>query len=635
MRTATASLLAAAVIAGAAIFPAAHADDLTWKTSLILSATRTQYADPDARAAALRSMADRVGGGIASGRATPAQRGQLEFLQDTFSREADRAIREKPGVRSTINSWLGTENVQASCGYADGGSTAQAPTAGLCYNGTASRTFGIGPWHWSCLGAGNGATALCSGARATMGLDARCGPSHGASGLTTLFSNSSSLCERGSATGFSTSWKNDGRASDWTWTCGGYGYGREASCWASGVELSNDGWALDGKCGSANAGSYDDVPTYNLCSAGTASYVVGTGPWTWTCAGNSGGRVASCWANLRGQSVGYFPTSYPDCPAATLTANGHYYSVPAAADGKALSAGAAVAVPHGSLSLRQEFTCRSGAWRPTGSEYATASCDDGYLASAEECVRDQQSSQWPDGGTCGSAQGGTYSSRPWSNLCAQGQASSVNANGSRWEWSCDGGNHNGASCWAYKNSGADGRCGSADGAYTAAKPSYGLCASGWASTIAGTGPWMWTCYATDGGGSDSCSSYKQEVTNGRCGSSVSKTFETAPSESLCFSGYATPVTGGGAWNWTCRGSVGGVSAMCQARVGASTAATCGTANGRTYGSLAADASSLCASGVASQFTAVVDASERPLRWTWNCRGNSSGFAATCSASATR
>lgn len=54
---------------------------------------------------------------------------------------------------------------------------------------------------------------------------------------------------------------------------------------------------LNGTCGPANGTTVPVAPATNLCSAGTASAVVGTGPWTWTCAGLNGGTTASCIAN--------------------------------------------------------------------------------------------------------------------------------------------------------------------------------------------------------------------------------------------------------------------------------------------------------------------------------------------------
>ncbi|MDD5569486.1 MAG: polysaccharide deacetylase family protein, partial [Candidatus Pacebacteria bacterium] len=50
----------------------------------------------------------------------------------------------------------------------------------------------------------------------------------------------------------------------------------------------------NGLCGSANGQSFTSAPTSNLCASGTASAISGTGPWTWTCNGSTGGTNASC-----------------------------------------------------------------------------------------------------------------------------------------------------------------------------------------------------------------------------------------------------------------------------------------------------------------------------------------------------
>ena len=51
---------------------------------------------------------------------------------------------------------------------------------------------------------------------------------------------------------------------------------------------------MNGACGSANGVAVSTAPTNNLCSAGTASTVAGSGPWSWSCAGSNGGATASC-----------------------------------------------------------------------------------------------------------------------------------------------------------------------------------------------------------------------------------------------------------------------------------------------------------------------------------------------------
>ena len=56
---------------------------------------------------------------------------------------------------------------------------------------------------------------------------------------------------------------------------------------------------IDGACGSANGGTFGTAPATNLCAAGTATAVSGTGPWTWSCMGLNGGTNANCSAGIR------------------------------------------------------------------------------------------------------------------------------------------------------------------------------------------------------------------------------------------------------------------------------------------------------------------------------------------------
>ncbi len=59
---------------------------------------------------------------------------------------------------------------------------------------------------------------------------------------------------------------------------------------------------VSGVCGSANGTTASSKPSTNLCSAGTASSVAGSGPWTWSCGGSNGGTTASCSASLTAQT---------------------------------------------------------------------------------------------------------------------------------------------------------------------------------------------------------------------------------------------------------------------------------------------------------------------------------------------
>ncbi|HWQ59822.1 MAG TPA: hypothetical protein VN420_01590, partial [Candidatus Fimivivens sp.] len=55
-----------------------------------------------------------------------------------------------------------TSAVNGVCGPANGTVVASAPTANLCSSGSPSAVSGAGPWDWTCIGSGGGATAFCS-----------------------------------------------------------------------------------------------------------------------------------------------------------------------------------------------------------------------------------------------------------------------------------------------------------------------------------------------------------------------------------------------------------------------------------------------------------------------------------------
>lgn len=51
---------------------------------------------------------------------------------------------------------------------------------------------------------------------------------------------------------------------------------------------------VNGVCGASNGQMLSLAPTTGLCSNGTPSEVLGTGPWTWDCTGSSCGAMARC-----------------------------------------------------------------------------------------------------------------------------------------------------------------------------------------------------------------------------------------------------------------------------------------------------------------------------------------------------
>ncbi len=100
---------------------------------------------------------------------------------------------------------------------------------------------------------------------------------------------------------------------------------------------------VNGACGTSNGGPYTTAPSTNLCSAGTASAVSGSGPWTWSCVGSGSGPTAGCSGGVQtysisgtvtfnGMPMSGFPVSYSvpgntptvNCVVTTTDSNGNY-----------------------------------------------------------------------------------------------------------------------------------------------------------------------------------------------------------------------------------------------------------------------------------------------------------------------
>jgi hypothetical protein len=175
----------------------------------------------------------------------------------------------------------GAGAVNGACGSSNGADLTNAPTNNLCAAGTASSVSGSGPWNWTCAGAEGGTTASCS---ALLEINGACGSANGVAVSTAPTAN---LCSAGRASTVTGS-------GPWNWSCAGSNGGATALCWAPTSS------AVNGACGSSNGAVLTSAPTANLCGAGTASTVGGSGPWNWTCAGSKGGTTASCEALAAG-----------------------------------------------------------------------------------------------------------------------------------------------------------------------------------------------------------------------------------------------------------------------------------------------------------------------------------------------
>lgn len=85
-------------------------------------------------------------------------------------------------------------------------------------------------------------------------------------------------------------------------TCTGSGGTSPAASTTVAVNASQT--PVNGACGSANGTTVSSAPSANLCTAGTASSLTGSGPWTWSCGGSNGGASASCSASAGSASGG-------------------------------------------------------------------------------------------------------------------------------------------------------------------------------------------------------------------------------------------------------------------------------------------------------------------------------------------
>jgi hypothetical protein len=88
--------------------------------------------------------------------------------------------------------------------------------------------------------------------------------------------------------------ENGSTFTGWSGDCIGTGACTVSMDTAKSVTATFSLLPVNGACGSADGQTFTSAPTANLCSAGTASNVTGSGPWNWTCIGLYGGGTASC-----------------------------------------------------------------------------------------------------------------------------------------------------------------------------------------------------------------------------------------------------------------------------------------------------------------------------------------------------
>lgn len=295
--------------------------------------------------------------------------------------------------------------VSGMCGAANGQLLSASPSTNLCNTGMSSGVVGgtSGPWNWNCVGINGGSNASCTALALPVPVAGVCGSSNGQSLSTAPMV---SLCNAGSASAVT-------GIGPWNWSCAGSNGGSTSSCFAS--KAAAVPAPVNGTCGSSNSQTYVSVPTTGLCSAGNSLGVSGSGPWSWSCQGTSGGSTASCSAQIT-----------PTAPL-PLQVNGACGASNGLTQASAPSSG----------------LCNAGSTTTvSGTGPWTWSCAGLNGGSTAACfVNKSAAVPTPVNGACGSSSGGVfaYSATPSSGLCTVGNASSVTA-GSSYVWTCAGAN---------------------------------------------------------------------------------------------------------------------------------------------------------------------------------------------------
>lgn len=203
------------------------------------------------------------------------------------------------------------------------------------------------------------------------------------------------------------------------------------------VRAVRGGPPLDGACGSADGAPSATEPAANLCSAGIAMSVTGSGgQWQWGCKGENGGAdtaADACSADYASQtlSISANPTSIEIGETSEINASSDAgLNVSLAASGSCSLSGTTVT---GTAAGICTITASQTGTGDTGSER--------YLPAVDETTDITVSLAAVDG-ACGSAHNaGTaplLPDTPGADLCSAGNSSAVTGGNTQWNWSCYG-----------------------------------------------------------------------------------------------------------------------------------------------------------------------------------------------------
>jgi len=255
------------------------------------------------------------------------------------------------------------------------------------------------------------------------------------------------------------------------------------------VRLSTgDGSLVNGQCGSSNGGTFSVRPMDSLCSAGTASSVAGSGPWTWSCSGMNGGASASCSAQRAAAPPNDNFADYQrlsgSAPSASVLTAGATRET-----GEPLHAGIG-----GGASVWFAWTAPTTGFvtiETQGSDFNTLLAV--YVGVSVRVLTSVASNDDVEGTTSGPSRLTFYATAGVDyKIAVDGFSGLVGTANIRIAYGTPPGF-------------ASGSCGPASNLTLQAAPTTGLCAVGNPSAVAGLGPWSWSCSGRNGGLTATCS----------------------------------------------------------------------------------------------------------------------------------
>jgi hypothetical protein len=230
-------------------------------------------------------------------------------------------------------------------------------------------------------------------------------------------------------------------------------------------------------------------------------------------------------------------------------------------------------------------------------------------------------------GACGSSSGASFYTKPTANLCSVGTNSSLSGSGP-WSWSCIGscvGSN--SSCSAALRT--DGVCGTSNGVIFCTSPSVNLCGGGTnTSIITNSTTFAWRCIGINGGLNVSCGA-GIGIVNGACGVSNGNSYYTKPIVNLCSSGINSSVAGSGPWTWSCGGNCSGTNSSCSASLRSD--GKCGPA-ARSYSQNESAFSGVLCNSSSGSLPASPTFPASNSSSSWGCLGANGGINESCTAS---